>query len=68
MSKAEKTELEQLNNPETLLAIERAAIMGMLRRCNNNQKLAAQRLGICAKTIRNKLKLYQRYAIEMAVI
>lgn len=68
MSKAELTSIEQLNNPETLLAIERAAIMGMLRRCDNNHKLAAQRLGVCAKTIRNKLKLYRRFAVETAVI
>ncbi len=43
----------------TLEEIERQAILGALEETGNNQKEAADRLGICARTIRNKLKKYR---------
>ena len=44
---------------ETIDDMERFMIMQALNDTNNNQQLAARRLGISARTIRNKLKKYR---------
>jgi len=43
----------------TLEEIERHAILQALEQTDSNQKQAAEQLGICARTIRNKLKKYR---------
>ena len=43
----------------TLEEIERHAILQALEQSDSNQKQAAEQLGICARTIRNKLKKYR---------
>ncbi len=43
----------------TIEDMERLMILQALEETNNNQQLAAQRLGISARTIRNKLKKYR---------
>ncbi len=43
----------------TLEEVEREMILGTLRETSNNQQAAADLLGICARTIRNKLKKYR---------
>jgi len=45
--------------PLTLEEIERHAILRALEQTDSNQKQAAEQLGICARTIRNKLKKYR---------
>jgi DNA-binding NtrC family response regulator len=44
---------------ECLDEIEKRHILAILARCNGNRTLAAKRLGISIRTIRNKLKLYR---------
>ena len=44
---------------ECLDEIEKRHILTVLARCNGNRTLAAKRLGISIRTIRNKLKLYR---------
>ena len=44
---------------ETIEEMEREMILQALEETNNNQQLAASRLGISARTIRNKLKKYR---------
>ena len=44
---------------ECLDEIEKRHILTILARCNGNRTLAAKRLGISIRTIRNKLKLYR---------
>jgi DNA-binding NtrC family response regulator len=44
---------------ECLDEIEKRHILMVLARCNGNRTLAAKRLGISIRTIRNKLKLYR---------
>jgi transcriptional regulator with PAS, ATPase and Fis domain len=44
---------------ETIEDMERHMIMRTLEETGNNQQLAAQKLGISARTIRNKLKKYR---------
>ncbi|NNE46964.1 MAG: sigma-54-dependent Fis family transcriptional regulator [Rhodothermales bacterium] len=46
-------------NIETIEEMERHMILRTLSETNNNQQLAAQKLGISARTIRNKLKKYR---------
>ncbi|HLA63018.1 MAG TPA: helix-turn-helix domain-containing protein, partial [Rhodothermales bacterium] len=43
----------------TLAEIERRMIYRALREANSNQEKAAEALGICARTIRNKVKRYR---------
>lgn len=51
-----KTDISRL---KTIDDMERAMIMQALEETNNNQQLAAERLGISARTIRNKLRRYR---------
>jgi len=44
---------------ETIEDMERVMILQALNVTNNNQQLAAKRLGISARTIRNKLRKYR---------
>ncbi len=44
---------------QTIEDMERYMIMQALEETNNNQQLAAERLGISARTIRNKLRKYR---------
>ncbi len=44
---------------ETIDDMERVMILQALEETNNNQQMAAQRLGISARTIRNKLRKYR---------
>jgi two-component system response regulator AtoC len=44
---------------ECLDELEKRHILTVLARCNGNRTLAAKRLGISIRTIRNKLKLYR---------
>jgi len=44
---------------ECLDEIEKRHILTVLARCNGNRTLAAKRLGISIRTIRNKLKIYR---------
>lgn len=44
---------------ETIEDMERRKILQVLGETNNNQQMAARRLGISARTIRNKLKKYR---------
>ncbi|NNE35000.1 MAG: sigma-54-dependent Fis family transcriptional regulator [Rhodothermales bacterium] len=48
-----------MDKVETIDDMERIMIMQALGETNNNQQLAARRLGISARTIRNKLKKYR---------
>lgn len=48
-----------LDRMQTLEEMEREMILQALKETNNNQQLAAQKLGISARTIRNKLKRYR---------
>ncbi len=50
---------DSLPRIETIEDMERHMIMKTLTETNNNQQLAAQKLGISARTIRNKLKKYR---------
>ena len=57
-----KTEGGPLSNqraPETIDDMERIMIMRALSDTNNNQQRAAEKLGISARTIRNKLRRYR---------
>ena len=45
--------------PQTIDDMERIMIMKALEETNNNQQRAAERLGISARTIRNKLRRYR---------
>jgi two-component system response regulator AtoC len=47
-----------VSRPESLEAIEKAAILAALERCGGNRTRAAEELGITRKTILNKLKTY----------
>lgn len=52
-------EVTNIEQAETIDDMERIMIMQALSETNNNQQLAARRLGISARTIRNKLKKYR---------
>ncbi|MCB0718497.1 MAG: sigma-54-dependent Fis family transcriptional regulator [Bacteroidetes bacterium] len=52
-------EITSMDQVETIDDMERLMIMQALTETNNNQQLAARRLGISARTIRNKLKKYR---------
>jgi transcriptional regulator with PAS, ATPase and Fis domain len=43
---------------ETLERVEKRHIFRMLKQCNGNKTMAARRLGISSRTLRNKLKKY----------
>lgn len=58
---AEKEEL--LARVQTIEDMEREMILRALKETNNNQQLAAQKLGISARTIRNKLKRYREQGL-----
>ena len=45
--------------PQTIDDMERVMIMKALADTNNNQQRAAEKLGISARTIRNKLRRYR---------
>lgn len=45
--------------PQTIDDMERVMIMSALAETNNNQQRAAEKLGISARTIRNKLRRYR---------
>jgi transcriptional regulator with PAS, ATPase and Fis domain len=45
--------------PQTIDDMERVMIMKALSKTNNNQQRAAEKLGISARTIRNKLRRYR---------
>ena len=45
--------------PQTIDDMERVMIMKALSDTNNNQQRAAEKLGISARTIRNKLRRYR---------
>jgi transcriptional regulator with PAS, ATPase and Fis domain len=45
--------------PQTIDDMERVMIMKALSETNNNQQRAAEKLGISARTIRNKLRRYR---------
>jgi DNA-binding NtrC family response regulator len=52
---------------ETIDDMERVMILQALSQTNNNQQLAAKKLGISARTIRNKLRKYREEGhIEVA--
>ena len=57
----EKEEL--LARVQTIEEMEREMILRALKETNNNQQLAAQKLGISARTIRNKLKRYREQGL-----
>ena len=48
---------------QTIEEMERYMILKTLKETNNNQQLAAQRLGISARTIRNKLRRYREQGL-----
>lgn len=48
---------------QTIEEMEREMILRALKETNNNQQLAAQKLGISARTIRNKLKRYREQGL-----
>ena len=58
---AKKEEL--LGRVQTIEDMEREMILRALKETNNNQQLAAQKLGISARTIRNKLKRYREQGL-----
>ncbi len=56
----EKPDLRQAGSrAATIDDMEREMILGALEETGNNQQLAAERLGISARTIRNKLRKYR---------
>ncbi len=54
---------ELLERVQTIEDMEREMILRALKETNNNQQLAAQKLGISARTIRNKLKRYREQGL-----
>ncbi|MDQ7040291.1 MAG: sigma-54 dependent transcriptional regulator [Rhodothermus sp.] len=60
--KAQEQE-ELLARVQTIEEMEREMILRALKETNNNQQLAAQKLGISARTIRNKLKRYREQGL-----
>lgn len=54
---------ELLERVATIEDMEREMILRALKESNNNQQLAAQKLGISARTIRNKLKRYREQGL-----
>lgn len=60
ISAAPQVEKENiLQRVQTIEDMEREMILQALKETNNNQQLAAEKLGISARTIRNKLKRYR---------
>lgn len=53
------TDEQKRHKLETIEEMERSMIFQALDETNNNQQMAAKRLGISARTIRNKLKKYR---------
>ncbi|MBD3290246.1 response regulator [candidate division KSB1 bacterium] len=54
-----KANIKVVNIPaETLEEVEKKQIYKILKQCNGNKTLAARRLGITARTLRNKLTRY----------
>lgn len=53
------TDEQKRQKLETIEEMERSMIFQALDETNNNQQMAAKRLGISARTIRNKLKKYR---------
>ena len=55
---SDPTTSQRASEPQTLEAIERRVILETLRELGGNKTAAAERLGVTARTLLNKLKKY----------
>ena len=56
---AQRDERDLLGEVRTIAEMEQRMILRALEEANNNQQIASKRLGISARTIRNKLRRYR---------